>query len=319
MKRWIAWGMVTGLSLALLWMLAAYVRDIDAARRRVAAGSEIAATKCGPIEYAESGRGPPVLMVHGAGGGFDQGLLVAGPLAERGFRVIAMSRFGYLRTPLPADASAEAQADAHACLLDALGIDRAAVVGVSAGGPSSTQLCLRDPDRCSALVLLVPLAYSGQPPRELPPVARILIERVTRSDFLFWATRHVARTAMVEWVLGTPIEDVRRLPPDDQRRILDVLASIEPISLRAKGLLNEGRVAQSLRPWPLEKIAVPTLIASVEDDRYGTWAGARWAAERIPGARFIGYARGGHLWVGHEQELLDEVSRFLQELSARVQ
>ena len=33
-----------------------------------------------------------------------------------------MSRFGYLRTPLPADASAAAQADAHACLLDSLGI-----------------------------------------------------------------------------------------------------------------------------------------------------------------------------------------------------
>jgi pimeloyl-ACP methyl ester carboxylesterase len=50
-----------------------------------------------------------------------------------------MSRFGYLRTPLPADASAAAQADAHACLLDALGIRRAAIVGASAGAPSAMQ------------------------------------------------------------------------------------------------------------------------------------------------------------------------------------
>jgi len=50
-------------------------------------------------------------------------------------RVIAMSRFGYLRTPRPADASPEAQADAHICLLDALGITKAVVMGVSAGGP----------------------------------------------------------------------------------------------------------------------------------------------------------------------------------------
>jgi 2-hydroxy-6-oxonona-2,4-dienedioate hydrolase len=61
-------------------------------------------------------------MIHGSGGGHDQGMAWARPLVQQGVRVIAMSRFGYLRTPRPADASPEAQADAHACLLDALGI-----------------------------------------------------------------------------------------------------------------------------------------------------------------------------------------------------
>ncbi len=51
-------------------------------------------------------------------------------LADR-FHVIAMSRFGYLRTPLPLDASASAQADAYACLLDALNIRQAAIIGDS--------------------------------------------------------------------------------------------------------------------------------------------------------------------------------------------
>jgi 2-hydroxy-6-oxonona-2,4-dienedioate hydrolase len=63
-------------------------------------------------------------VVHGSGGGHDQGMAFAGSLADQGIRVIAMSRFGYLRTPMPADASAAAQADAHVCLLDALGIRR---------------------------------------------------------------------------------------------------------------------------------------------------------------------------------------------------
>jgi len=75
-------------------------------------------------------------------------------LTERGIRVIAMSRFGYLRTPMPADASAAAQADAHLCLLDALGIRRAAVMGGSAGAPSALQMAIRHPDRVSALILL---------------------------------------------------------------------------------------------------------------------------------------------------------------------
>ena len=44
-----------------------YQRDIRAARERVSAGSRIAQTPCGPIEYAETSGGPPVLVVHGSG------------------------------------------------------------------------------------------------------------------------------------------------------------------------------------------------------------------------------------------------------------
>ena len=96
-------------------------------------------TGCGPIEFQATGQGVPLLIIHGSGGGHDQGMAWARPLAQDGVRVIAMSRFGYLRTPRPADASPEAQADAHVCLMDALGIQRAAVMGVSAGGPSAMQ------------------------------------------------------------------------------------------------------------------------------------------------------------------------------------
>jgi 2-hydroxy-6-oxonona-2,4-dienedioate hydrolase len=137
-----------------------YSHDIRAARARISFGSKVVKTSCGPIEYAEAGTGPPVLVIHGAGGGFDQGLELAQPLIDAGFRVIAVSRFVYLRTPMPAVASPEAQADAHACLLDALKIERVAVIGGSEGAPSTMQLCLRHPERCSALVLLFPMAFA---------------------------------------------------------------------------------------------------------------------------------------------------------------
>lgn len=93
-----------------------------------AQGSVMITTRCGPIEYQEAAAGTPLLMVHGSGGGHDQGMAFAGNLAQQGVRVIAMSRFGYLRTPMPADESPAAQADAHVCLLNALGIARAAVM-----------------------------------------------------------------------------------------------------------------------------------------------------------------------------------------------
>src|SRR5215831_15401644 len=114
-----------------------YRHDLSAAKARVSSGSKLIDTAYGAIEYADVGTGAPVLVIHGAGGGFDQGLEFARPLIADGFRVIAPSRFGYLRTPLPRDASPMAQADAHASLLDALQIEKVAVVAVSAGAPSA--------------------------------------------------------------------------------------------------------------------------------------------------------------------------------------
>src|SRR6185503_3755919 len=79
----------------------AFQRDLRARRERLWGKSHVVATKVGPIEYAEAGRGPPVLIVHGAGGGFDQGMQFGEALVDRGFRVVSMSRFGYLQTPMP--------------------------------------------------------------------------------------------------------------------------------------------------------------------------------------------------------------------------
>ena len=130
------------LALVILVVLAAalvvrsrFERDLAIAAERAAQGSVMVDTRCGPIEVQQAGDGIPLLMIHGSGGGHDQGMAWALPLVQQGVRVIAMSRFGYLRTPRPADASPEAQANAHICLLDALGITKAVVMGVSAGGP----------------------------------------------------------------------------------------------------------------------------------------------------------------------------------------
>lgn len=68
-----------------------------------------------------AGEGPADLVIHGAGSGYSQGAAISKLLRASGFKVIAMSRVGYLHTPLTTDASSTALADAHACLLDTLG------------------------------------------------------------------------------------------------------------------------------------------------------------------------------------------------------
>ena len=134
-------------------------------------------TPYGAIEYADEGSGPVILITHGILGGWDQGMLVthlADP-SQRPFRIISVSRWGYLRTPIPHDPAlrtAEAQADAYEALLDTLGIDKVAMVGISGGGPSAIQFALRHPERCWALVSIAgvtrPIITNFQPHRAHP-------------------------------------------------------------------------------------------------------------------------------------------------------
>jgi pimeloyl-ACP methyl ester carboxylesterase len=304
-----------------------YQRDLAFERNRVSAGGRIAQTPCGPIEFASVGEGPVLLLVHGAGGGYDQGLDFAQDFARQGFRVVTMSRFGYLGTPMPKDASPAAQADAHACLLDALKIDRAAVIGASAGAPSTMQLALRHPRRVSAMLLLVPLAYTPdanpRAPAELPPPVRFMLETAVqfeaavkldllsmRSDLLFWLGLRLSPATMAKTLLATPSEVLDKATADERARIERTLRHMLPLSLRQQGLLNDLSIVGSLPRYELEKIEAPTLVVSAADDLYGTYAMARYTAAHIPGARFIGYPSGGHMWVGRNAELLGEVQGF---------
>jgi 2-hydroxy-6-oxonona-2,4-dienedioate hydrolase len=139
------WRTLVGLAMASAVVIGATLvyataqRDIQAAHRWIdAARSQVANTPCGPIEYVIRGQGQPLLMLHGTSGGLMQGILIAERLGE-GFQYIIPSRFGYMGTPLPADASPTAQAEAHVCLLDALGVDRAAVWAGSAGSLSALE------------------------------------------------------------------------------------------------------------------------------------------------------------------------------------
>ncbi|MCY7314116.1 MAG: alpha/beta hydrolase [Rubrivivax sp.] len=289
--------------------------DLERARARAAQGSVLAQTRCGAIEYQEAGTGVPLLAVHGSGGGHDQGMAFAGALAQQGIRVIAMSRFGYLRTPMPADASAAAQADAHVCLLDALGIRQAAVMGRSAGAPSALQMAIRHPDRTRALVLLVPLAY--KPPTEadsappLPPWLENTMMRLIGSDFLFWAALHMARNQVIKVVLATPPPLLTTTTAPERSRVDALLDNILPVSLRAEGLRSDTAVGKHLVPAPLESICLPTLVISARDDRYGTYASAQYTANRIAGAQFIGFDEGRHTWVGHNDEVQAAIVKLL--------
>jgi pimeloyl-ACP methyl ester carboxylesterase len=233
--------------------------------------------------------------------------------------VIAPSRFGYLRSASPNDPSPQHQSDAFADLLDQLHIQRVAVVGISVGAPSALQFAVRHPDRCQSLVVIVPAASSVLDAQgALPEQGRltgVLVEHIVKSDFLFWLGITLARDRMIRLVLGTDPSVVKAASSNERQRAYDILWNLLPMSERAPGLLNDTRVASARQSIPVDRITVPTLVVSLEDDFYRTLAPARFIAAHVPGARLLTYASGGHTWVGHNAELFAEVDTFLREHS----
>ena len=291
---------------------ARYRRDVAAARERQCRdGGQVVETRAGPIEYATYGDGPPVLLSHELLGGFNHGLLIARTQFGDGFHTIAVSRFGYLNTPLPADPSPAAQADAYAALLDALGIQRAAVAGTSSGGASAIQFALRYPERASALVLL-----SGTGPGDAPPAPRPLMSVAFGSDFVWWAWQTYARSSLLS-VMGVSAEDLAQRTPTDARFLAELLPRFLPISSRTAGALNDVYLTNlQIRTYPLERIVVPTLVITAANDTLAPYDYAKARAERIPGVRFVTLDRGGHLLLGQQERVKAELADFLGALMA---
>ena len=164
-------------------------------------------------------------------------------------------------------------------------------------------------------MLMVPAAFvprqGGAAPVRTPPGTLQLFDTALRSDFLFWAIRRAAPRLMMRGLLGTPSELVARAPLAEQQRIAAMLDQILPVTARRAGLLNDAIVTTQIERYPLERIAAPTLTISAADDLYGTYDAARYSAEQIPGARFLGFSDGGHMLVGRNADVTSAIAEFL--------
>lgn len=280
-------------------------RDRRLAERRLDARPRASApSRFGRQEYVDTGSGDPALLVsHGIFHGFDGGLLSVRDLVDDR-RVIVPSRFGYLGTPLPPDATGADQADAFVDLLDHLGLDRVDVLGISAGTGPAVQLALRHPDRVGHLVISsgnLPGSTTGQAP---PGWAARLY-----SDGAMWALRTFARP-MFAGLMGIP----KGFPQDEeQARVVErMLDSIFPIGPRVAGAIHDAyRSNPEIGTYPLEDLAVPTLIIHARDDPLASYTAAAAAADRIPGSTLVTLDSGGHLQLGQSERVRAELDAFL--------
>ena len=300
---------LAGFSVAAAGVYAVFSHDLAAARARLVGRSKTMETSFGTLEYAETGEGEPMLIVHGSAGGFDQGLDMTGAAAGRGYRLIVPSRFGYLRSTLPANPTTAMQADAYAELLDRLGINKVIVVAISAGAWSSMQFAIRHPERCRTLVLLVPANYL---PAGTPIYGGALADAMFKSDFVTWSAvklMPIIPGGMTQMMLGTDAAVVRAAEPSEKARVQQVLEHLLPVSARFGGMQFDIKTAATHELYPLEKITCPVLTISAADDRFGTASRAKHIAASVPHGKAIIFPTGGHALVGHDADALREIIR----------
>jgi class 3 adenylate cyclase len=215
-------------------------------------------------------------------------------------RVITLDKPGTgLSDPVEGAPTLEQRVEDLTAVLDAVGSERAALFGVSEGGPMSALFAATHVDRTRTLVMYGSYAkgawaedYPWAPLPEQADAASELIEEGWGQAF--WLAQLAPSFAgdpeLVEWWARY------------ERR------AASPAMARAiSGLANEVDIRDVL-----PAIAVPTLVLHRRGDPVWPLAGARFLAERIPGARLVELEGDDHFpFAGDVDRLLDEVESFL--------
>ena len=288
-----------------------YRKDLNKNLQRVQnTPMKLITTELGLIEYIDIGEGQPVLLVHGIAGGADQAADMAKEYLGEGFRIIGVNRFGYLNSPLPFNSSPTAQADLYAALLDKLSITKIVIAGTSAGGPSVLQFAIRHPERCSALVLWSMAVPGNQIPSKW---ASFGLKTFFQSNFLLWMMMKFFPKKMHN-MMGEPTPILKTMSPSQKEWLNKIMWSLFPTSVRINGIMNDIQVSNPNlnRNYPLEKIKSPALMIHAMDDPMPAFDLAKQMAARIPNAEFMPVSSGGHLLIGHTDEVRNKINQFIK-------
>ncbi len=245
------------------------------------------------VHYKMAGSGRPALvLLHGFAASTFSWREVIGPMSEWG-TVVAFDRpgFGLTERPLQwtgrSPYSPEAQPDLTVGLMDVLGVERAVLVGNSAGGTVALLTALTYPERVEALVLVSPAVYvRGMTPTWLRPFLNTPQMRhlgpLLARQIQDWGV-DFARSA---W------HDPEKLTPE----IWEGYARLVQVENWDRALWE---VMRASHPLGLEKrlgeVRVPVLVITGDDDRIvPTQQSVRLAGE-IPGAQLVVIPECGHV------------------------
>lgn len=287
-----------GLIVTLVLVSAVYLWDINRAYERVSGKSAVIASPYGDIEYTENGSGPAVLVIHGSGGGYDQGELIAQAVLGVQFHSITPSRFGYLRSTFHQAATWDEQAHAYAYLLDHLGVKNVALVAMSHGGPSALIFAVLHPERVSSLTLISCGVVSSSAPDQVQADQKgAMLTTIFKYDLLYWAITKLFKRQFME-LIGASDAVIADLTPRQRELFERFIDYMNPVSLRSAGAGFDNNT--TLPGERISSITAPTLILHAADDTLQLYHNAEFAASTIPDARLAHFQRGGHFLIGVE-------------------
>jgi DNA-binding SARP family transcriptional activator/pimeloyl-ACP methyl ester carboxylesterase len=262
------------------------------------------------IAYQVIGEGDvDVMLVHGWVCTFQPGWENASiaafyrRLASMGRLILFDKRGTGLSDRVPADRlpDLETRMDDVRAVLDAVGSDRAAMLGISEGGSMTTLFAATHPERVIALVLLGTFARMMQ-----------------AADYPVGISEHEYRRRLVsldedDWALTTTKEWLARVAPSvlyDEEALRWYVSYVQrgasPAANRALRLMNREIDIRNVLPT----IVVPTLVLFRADEVHAERT--RFMAESIPGAKLVALPGEEHLpWEGDQGSLLAEIERFL--------
>jgi pimeloyl-ACP methyl ester carboxylesterase len=198
-------------------------------------------------------------------------------------------------------ANLETRMDDVRAVMDAVGSERAAIVGVSEGGPMSILFAATYPERTAALVV-----YGSMP------------RFVWAPDFPLGQPLDDYLRDAEEWARDWGDYDslaafIREQMPDATDEQIHARASFQRLSASPGAVLQLERMNAEIDVRPvLPTIRVPTLVLHRTEDPNPIEV-ARWTAEQIPGARFVELPGGPHFpYLGDSQSVLREIEEFVR-------
>lgn len=234
------------------------------------------------LYYEEHGSGPPLLLIFGFTGNAQSWALQLRDFAPH-FRCIVFDNRGVGRSSAPEGAYtiAEMAADAVA-VLDAVGVERAHVLGYSMGGQIAQVLALTAPERVEKLVLTSTWAKGD---RLFNEVIDVWGELYRQGVDLHTCVRYA-----YTWVLTDQFLDV----PGALDQMLE-LAKANPFPAPPHGIWGQSRaILASDTLDRLPRIRARTLVMVGKQDILTPPKFAERLAAGIPGATLTVLERGGH-------------------------
>jgi 3-oxoadipate enol-lactonase len=250
------------------------------------------------LYWNEQGSGTPVLLVMGATYSSRMWYPVIDTLATR-HRVIWFDNRGIGRSEASRSGTIEDMASDAVAVLDAAGVDRAHIYGVSLGGVVTLQVALQSPERVRSLVLGCTGILSDEKPRS-PRALNILayIPAKTRRRIFGRRSREGYGSAASESAVEKD------------------LATIEADHASSTGIAQQQN---ALRAYSVEKEAVggldfPALVLHGTEDRAVAFAVGQELAETLPRSRFVTFEGAGHNYlVSYPERANQEVMDFLSD------